>query len=470
MFDDTESDYSHNSDSDDFDRVITRNISIEVDQFIRYLGNRSSPNYSGPGEVKFMQVGNKCKTNRGTFPFGEKASAKRVSCRALYDRYKKKAGRGFPAIVPESYDPYSFLEQTEESDKLLFGVPIVHPTHQPVSPIRTIPIPLKSSTPHRQNTRSPIRNLSRSPIRNPSHSPFRKLNRTQKKTTPPQTMSSKNEKGKEPGVTEKEREEWSKLVKLNNVFAIGFDTMDQNPTGTLCTYQPSVETEPNSKLYRDKITIAIQIDHPSLAKLSKPRLLADQSPGFKMLCPILPTMLTADPKQFIDQTERILTADLNRKTEIDVMLGSGKYLDRSDVAVGTQVIKGVPFVEKTFMFPPGVFGSNEFFNDDAKQIGDPFVLVPRMVFIHDLNKKKPMDIIDELKRLAPVASTVLAGRTLANYNDAARALLKNVTGINTAFFVVFEIAVCSSERTGNKNDNLDVNDLVDDIAAFNLGT
>ena len=161
-------------------------------------------------------------------------------------------------------------------------------------------------------------------------------------------MSSKNEKGKEPGVTEKEREEWSKLVKLNNVFAIGFDTMDQNPTGTLCTYQPSVETEPNSKLYRDKITIAIQIDHPSLAKLSKPRLLADQSPGFKMLCPILPTMLTADPKQFIDQTERILTADLNRKTEIDVMLGSGKYLDRSDVAVGTQVIKGVPFVEKNF--------------------------------------------------------------------------------------------------------------------------
>ena len=72
MFDDTESDYSHNSDSDDFDRVITPNISIEVDQFIRYLGNRSSPNYSGPGEVKFMQVGNKCKTKRGTFPFGEK--------------------------------------------------------------------------------------------------------------------------------------------------------------------------------------------------------------------------------------------------------------------------------------------------------------------------------------------------------------------------------------------------------------
>lgn len=432
----------------------------QLDTFIKYLATR----HNTPGKVNFRSIGN-CNSYSGTPVFGKCGSSTRTKCRKEFDKHLKAVDRIPNRFTEElqGYDPFELLERSAAAEAII----------------------TKSSTPSDAHISSSHNIINQSPKkRSPKRTPKHKSKHSPNQDNPPslpkyfspprQKLSPFKMANKKTNATaDQGDDEYQKLLDLNHIHALAFETVAQNPRGVLTCLTKRAETGTDSGTYVSKMHVFVEVSSPGVVSVTRPILLVGGN-GFTLELPPLNPLIKGDPMDFIGKACKAMNnkTDTSFTQEMSVMLGSTRHLYADNITSGLKDKPGannIPFHTETFLFPPGMIGSNEHFNTQKGM--DKLALVPKLIFIQDFAKKNAVGILEELRTALPSAPTNMGGSPIAksSYNPAAKVFLGAITEVGTAFFVAVEIAVVNTDASGANNLDSSVNDLTAEINAFCLG-
>ena len=327
------------------DRDCSSRFEWLVDKFLKLLATR----HNTSGKVNFRLIGD-CHSYNRTPVFGPRASSTRKKRRKEFDRLVKALDRGYVRFTEEieDFDPFELLERSPAAEELLTTSSTPRDAHT-------------SSSHNIINQNPKKRSPKRTQKHKPKHSPNQdnppslpKYSSPQRKKKSPFKMANK----KTNATANQGDEEYQKLLGLNHIHAIAFDTVEQNPRGVLTCLTKRAETYLDSSTYVNKMYVFVEVSSPGVVAVTRPHLLADGK-GFALDLPPLNPVIKVDPADFIDKASKVMknTTDTSFTQEMNVMLGSTKHLYADDITSGLKMKPGasnIPLVTETFLFPPGM--------------------------------------------------------------------------------------------------------------------
>ena len=445
---------TNNSNSNNIDiEISVDSVDIPNDS-ITDLILRKFASYPKGRAISFRKVCDKAKTIHGELAFGLFGSERRAACQRRYTKYLKQVERGVtPLEFPDDFCEWDYLTKTVDL------VVLLNTTKVSLSPVRN----------RRLNSRSPIPKKKTVEFLPPSSTAVQ---------SPPPHVTMEEKTGKQ-GVDKATAaaNAYNYLLQNSTNHAISFNNGMEN-VGFFAFEQHNVKTkDPN--VYTTKVGFGIPLDTLAQAKHAKPRLRVENN-GLNIMLPVQHPLICGTHKGTKGLLETALDnklkdGDKARGNAIDLSLGATKPdVDRHDLecADGT-VMKDVPFVEHSYILPPGLEGENKYFND-GKPSNDDHHLDAKLIMLTNIHTKDSQQIIKELQAKAPTAEklSAAAGNDKATdelFSEAKKYFVQAQTRVDTIVLLYVEFSLFDHDRGGRHHvaPKMDLANLFDDV--LNLG-